>query len=126
MQQNGVAVRIRLGDHGRTDRPSAARLVLDDEWLAELSRNLVKHDARDSVVGVPRGERADDLHRPGRPSLAFSRRRCGHECDTGDGAAQATTCRELNHAGMAGSTAGPCHDMLFMRYDLMRTQERGS
>jgi len=91
MQQNGVAVRRRLGDHGRTDRPSAARLVLDNEWLAELSRNLVEHDARDSVVGVTRGERADDLHRPGGPCFWFSRRSCGSERDAGDGAAQATT-----------------------------------
>jgi len=91
MQQNGVAVRLRLGDHGRTDRPSATRLVLDDEWLAELARNLVEDDARDGVVGVARGERADDLYRPGGPSLAFSRRRCGHERKGRDGAAQATT-----------------------------------
>src|SRR5262249_16479685 len=91
MQQKGVAVRLRLGDHGRTDRPSAARLVLDDEWLAEPSRNLVEHDARDSVIGVARGDRADDLYRPGGQSFWFSRRRCGHERDGGDGATQTTT-----------------------------------
>jgi hypothetical protein len=93
MQQNGVAVRLGLGDHARTDRAAAARLVLDDEWLAELSRNLVEHDARDGVIGVTRGERADDLYRPGGPSLALSRRRCGHErhASDGDAAAQTTT-----------------------------------
>ena len=93
MQQNGVAVRLGLGDHARTDRAAAARLVLDDEWLAELSRNLVEHDARDGVVGVTCSERADDLHRPGRPRLRLSRRRCDHECHAsdGDGTAQTTT-----------------------------------
>jgi hypothetical protein len=91
MQQNGVAVRLSLGDHGRTDRAAAARLVLDDEGLAELSRNLVEHDARDGVIGVTRSERADDLYRPGGPSLAFSRCRCGHERHASDGAAQTTT-----------------------------------
>src|SRR5215468_8152615 len=65
MQQDGVAVRLGLGDHGRTDRAAAARLVLDDERLAELSRNLVEHDARHGVIGVTRGECADDLYRPG-------------------------------------------------------------
>jgi len=91
MQQNGVAVRLGLGDHGRTDRAAAARLVLDNERVAKLSRNLVEHDARDGVIGVTRGERADDLYRPGGPSLAFSRCRCGHERDAGNGAAQTTT-----------------------------------
>src|ERR1700730_7014703 len=88
MQQDGVAVRLSLGDHGRTDRAAAARLVLDDEWLAELSRNVVEHNARDGVIGVTRGERADDLYRPGGPSLRLSRCRCGHERHASDGAAK--------------------------------------
>src|SRR5262245_12993979 len=99
MQQNGVAVGIGLGDHGRTDRPAAAWLVLDDEWVPDLSRDLIEHHARDAVVGIAGGERADDLHRSAWPRLRIGRRRCGHERNTCDGAPQSTIYCHLHLSG---------------------------
>jgi hypothetical protein len=88
VQQDRVAVRLRLRHRGGPDTAAATRLVLDDKGLAELPRHLVEHDAPDDVVGVAGGERADHLHRAGRPSLGGGRRRAANQHGTGDGAAQ--------------------------------------
>src|SRR5260370_12211994 len=85
-----MAVGIGFGDNGSTDRPAATRLVLDDEWVTNLSRDLIEDHARDAVIGIASGKRADDLHRRRGPRLRMGRRRCRQEPHTRDGAAQST------------------------------------
>src|SRR5262249_56299459 len=96
MQENGVAVRIGLRNHGSADRSSATGLVFDHEGVAQLSRNLIQHDARDGVVGIACGEWADDLYRPRGPRLRISRRRCGEERGTRDRRVQNPTSFHLS------------------------------
>ena len=80
---DGVAVRIGLGDVGETDDAAGAGLGLDHHGLAEDLRHLIEHDAADGVGGAAGGERTDHADRPGRIVVGRDGRRC-HEhggCD---------------------------------------------
>ncbi len=59
-----VAVRLRLGDELGADRSAAARLVVDDDRLAELFAQLAGNDAAGIVVGGARRE-GNDVRRRG-------------------------------------------------------------
>ena len=76
----GVAVRIGLGDEIGGDVAACARLVLDDELLAVFFRELLRHEAAENVGGAAGGERHDEFHRMVRPRCGFGRaaqERCG-------------------------------------------------
>jgi hypothetical protein len=65
-EADGVAVG-RRGQHVlHADIAAGADVVLDDELLAELFRQVLAEDARDGVVGAAGGERHDEAHRPRR------------------------------------------------------------
>ncbi len=78
MHQYRVAVGLGLGDGADPDRAARARPVLDDERLAELLRQALRHRARHDVRGAAGREGHDDLHPLGRPRLRLRRavKRC--------------------------------------------------
>jgi hypothetical protein len=69
-----VAIRRRLGDHRRAERPACAAPVLDHERLAELRAELLRHDARDDVGGAAGRKRH---HQPDRLGGIGLRQRAG-------------------------------------------------
>ena len=69
MGQDGVAIRIRLGDEAGTDGPASAGTILDHDALAELRRELLDHDARDNICGAASSDGHDSPQRFGRPGL---------------------------------------------------------
>ena len=75
-----VAVRIGLGDVGKSDDAAGARLGLDHHRLAEELRDAVEHDAADGVGGASGRERADDPDRPGWPIVGLRGCRGNKDC----------------------------------------------
>ena len=69
MHQDGVTVRLCLGDRADAERAAGARPVLDHDRLVDLLRHLFEHDAADDVVGGTGGERHDRLHGALGPAL---------------------------------------------------------
>ena len=65
-EADGVAVGRRRQHVLHADIAAGADVVLDDELLAELFRQVLAEDARDGVVGAAGGERNDEAHRPRR------------------------------------------------------------
>ena len=65
-EADGVAVGRRCQHVLHADIAAGADVVLDDELLVELFRQILAEDARDGVVGPAGGERNDETHRPRR------------------------------------------------------------
>ena len=64
VMQDGVAVRIGLGDDGFADGAAGAAAIFDDELLAEHLAELVVDDARGGVGAAGRRIGHHDPHRP--------------------------------------------------------------
>ncbi|MNV48336.1 hypothetical protein D3C71_1402370 [compost metagenome] len=64
-EEQGVAVRLRLGRGLGSDDPVAARAVVDDDGLAEFGARLLADDARHDVADAARPVGHDDFHRCG-------------------------------------------------------------
>ena len=62
MDEDRVAVGLRLGDGVIADDESAAGPVLDDDGLAEFLRQLLRENARAIVGGAAGGLRDDELY----------------------------------------------------------------
>ena len=62
IDQNGVAVRLRLGDQAGADGLRGAGPVLDDDGLPDLLRHLIEYHPRQDVGGAARGQRDDHTH----------------------------------------------------------------
>ena len=73
--QQGVAVRLRLGDRLGADIAASAGAVVDDDGLAPLSRQPVGEDARHHVCGASRGVRHHDPDDPVGEILGAGRER---------------------------------------------------
>ena len=70
-----------------------------NERLPNLTRNLIKHDARNRVVGIARREGADHPNRPRGPILGTGGCCFGEEDDPRDDA-QSTQCRHSSLPGL--------------------------
>ena len=92
-QQQRVTVRRRMNCRFGADIVARARLILDEDLLAQTFRQPLRHDARRDVRAPAGGVGDDPTHRPGR---VFERR----------GAADPAPCED----GQAdGETAGKIH-----------------
>jgi len=81
--EQGVAVGQALHGHVGADRAAGAGAVVDDERLPERLLQLLGHQARGDIGGLPRRPGHDDFHRPVRVALRERDRRqkqCTHEC----------------------------------------------
>ena len=68
-EQPRMAVGSRLGDRRPAEIAARARTVFDDELLAEVFAQRVRHGARQRVDGGAGRERHDHCHRTVRPIL---------------------------------------------------------
>ena len=74
MDQDRMAVRIRLGHGADADGPAPARPVFDDDGLTDVGRDVLEHRSRKQVGGAAGREWHDDLDALGRPNLGRLRR----------------------------------------------------
>ena len=74
VDEEGVAIGVRLGDDAGTDRLPCAGTVLHDDALPELRRELLEHDAGDDVDHAARCDRYDRPQRFRRPGLCLGLR----------------------------------------------------
>ena len=107
VDQDRVAVGVRLGDHGGADRAAGAAAVLHHDRLTQLARERIEHDASDDVEGTAGRERN---HRPdglGRPILrpCESGQRRHREC--GPGKVQELAARRHIHSSLEHYSLGP-------------------
>jgi hypothetical protein len=86
--EQGVAVARRLGNQFRRDGAAGAGPVVDQELLAQVFGELLRHRTRRDLDRTPGGERHDDAHRLGRIGY---RLRAGDDwkCGRGDDAGSA-------------------------------------
>ena len=79
MDQDRVAVGLRLRDHRRADRAAGAAAVVDDDRLAERGGERIGDDAPEDVdrrAGAERDDRADGSGRPLLRGCDPRQRRC--------------------------------------------------
>ncbi len=69
----GVAIRIGLGDDRFADGAAGAAAIFDDELLAEHLAEFGVNDARRGVGAAGRRIGHDDAHRPVGPSAVCAR-----------------------------------------------------
>ncbi len=98
IDQDGVAVRLRLGDRAHADGVAGAWAVFHNDRLPELGGELIGDDARHDVARAAGGQRHDDADRLGRPRRCRSLRRCG-------------SSQEGREDGSRGGSAGKAQEL---------------
>src|SRR5215831_9662354 len=97
-REQRVAVGGRAHDGLGGDVGTAARPVLDDEWLAETLRQPLSHEACDDVTGTASRKADDDAHRPRWIGLRPSNMRHGRERGSARGQMQECAAGKFHSA----------------------------
>ena len=100
-QADRVAVRRGLGDDIDAEIAAGAGAVLDDELLAELGREFLRHQAADDVGGGAGRERHHDAHR----LVRIARPRCANDGEAASSASRVNASGDRVHG--ASSRARP-------------------
>src|SRR5262249_50694972 len=107
-EKEGVAVRCRVRGGRRREIAAGARLVLDDDRLAERARELVGDDARLRVGAAAGRKRHDDAQRMARPVLcAHGAERRGQNEERGEEADEGHACGPGRQGGYFIMRAAP-------------------
>jgi hypothetical protein len=99
LEQEGVAIRWRLGDRHRGDGPARAGAVLHHEGLAQVLGDLGLDRARNRIGDAAGAVGHDEAHRPvGVASLPRGRPREGRSKRGGGGGEREGSARGTGHA----------------------------